>query len=49
MAKKVDEGPLQNVKREVTEVEKLNDRQRASFERFKEEEEARRRASLSKE
>ena len=50
VAKKVEEEPLQNVSRkEVTEVEKLSDRQRASFERFKEEEEARRRASLSKE
>ena len=47
MVKKVEE-PLQNVSREVSEVEKLNDRQRASFERFKEEEEARRRASLGK-
>ena len=48
MVKKVEE-PLQNVSRkEVTEVEKLNDRQRASFERFKEEEEERRRASLGK-
>ena len=49
VVKKVEE-PLLNVSRkEVTEVEKLSDRQRASFERFKEEEEARRRASLSKE
>ena len=48
VAKKVEEEPLQNVSRkEVTEVENLSDRQRASFERFKEEEEARRRASLS--
>ena len=36
-------------KKFITEVEKLSDRQRASFERFKEEEEARRRASLGKE
>ena len=48
VAKKVEE-PLQNVSRKETEVEKLSDRQRASFERFKEEEERRRRASLSKE
>ena len=47
VAKKVEE-PLSTVPREVTEVEKLNDRQRASFERFKEEEEERRRASLGK-
>ena len=47
VAKKVEE-PLQTVTREATDVEKLNDRQRASFERFKEEEEARRRASLGK-
>ena len=48
VSKKVDsEEPLQHVSRKETEVEKLNDRQRASFERFKEEEEARRRASLS--
>ena len=44
-----EEEPLQTVKRDVTDVEKLSDRQRASFERFKEEEEARRRASLGKE
>ena len=50
VSKQVDasEEPLSTVKREVTDVEKLNDRQRASFERFKEEEEARRRASLGK-
>ena len=48
VAKKVDEEPLQTVTREVSDVEKLSDRQRASFERFKEEEEARRRASLGK-
>ena len=48
VAKKVEE-PLENVShKEGSEVEKLNDRQRASFERFKEEEEARRRASLGK-
>ena len=46
VAKKVEE-PLQTVTREVTEVEQLSD-ERASFERFKEEEEARRRASLGK-